>query len=117
MIETEVRFGRNLLIPDLAGWRRSRLRSLPKGPTMQLAPDWVCEGLSPSTSWLDKGRKREIYAKAGVSHMWLAHPRNHEIDVLRLDDKRYSIVKNVTRGRVVLEPFEKAINIDRLWEM
>ena len=117
LIEAEVRFGRNLLIPDLAGWRRSRLPPRPWGPTMQIAPDWVCEGLSPSTTWLDKGRKREIYAKAGVSHMWLAHPRNHEIDVMRLEGKRYSVVANVTRGRVVLEPFEKPINVDRLWEM
>lgn len=117
-IETEIRFGRNLLVPDLAGWRRSRMPDIPRrSSTMQTAPDWVCEGLSPSTSWLDKGRKREIYAKAGVGHMWLAHPRNQEIDVLRLEGKRYSIVANVTRGRAVLEPFAKAINIDRLWEM
>src|SRR6185503_13662535 len=42
VIEAEVRFGRNLLIPDLAGWRRGRLPPRPWPPTMQVAPDWVC---------------------------------------------------------------------------
>ena len=66
LIEPEIRFGKNLLVPDLAGWRRSRMPTMPDVATFKLAPDWVCEGLSPSTVGLDKGRKREIYGHAKV---------------------------------------------------
>src|SRR6185437_14097990 len=70
LAEPEVKIGKHLLVPDLAGWRRARMPVLPDITVFKLAPDWVCEGLSPSTAWLDKGRKREIYAKAGVGHLW-----------------------------------------------
>jgi len=36
------------MVPDLAGWRRERLPRIPAVPAMTLAPDWVCEVLSPA---------------------------------------------------------------------
>lgn len=39
-----------------------------------LAPDWVCEVLSPSTARLDRRRKLPIYARAEVEHVWLLDP-------------------------------------------
>jgi hypothetical protein len=48
-----------------------RLPSLPEEAFFSIAPDWVCEVLSPSTERIDRGRKLRVYAKAGVAHAWL----------------------------------------------
>lgn len=55
--EPELHFGNDVLVPDLAGWRRSRLPEVPAAAFMTLAPDWICEVLSPSTETLDRKKK------------------------------------------------------------
>ena len=62
--EPELHFGRNVLVPDLAGWRRTRLPRLPDAAYCSVFPDWVCEVLSPSTAALDRSKKLAIYAHA-----------------------------------------------------
>lgn len=47
--EPEVHLGEHVLVPDLAGWRRERMPNLPHTDWFDLAPDWVCEILSPAT--------------------------------------------------------------------
>lgn len=58
------------IVPDLAGWHRARLPALPDGP-ISIAPDWVCEILSPTTRAHDLKLKRPLYSRAGVSWMWI----------------------------------------------
>ena len=41
---------------------------------LPVPPLLVIEVLSPSTRHLDSGRKREIYAEAGVAHYWIVDP-------------------------------------------
>jgi Uma2 family endonuclease len=60
------------IVPDLAGWRQSRLPELPD--LIQVVPDWVCEILSPSNRWLDIRKKRPFYARVGVPFMWIVDP-------------------------------------------
>jgi hypothetical protein len=48
-IEPELHLGPDVLVPDLAGWRRERMPVFPDAPWTDLAPDWVCEILSPGT--------------------------------------------------------------------
>ena len=55
----------DVFVPDLAGWRRERLPKTPNAPALTLAPDWVCEILSPSTERLDRVRKLPAYARLG----------------------------------------------------
>jgi hypothetical protein len=43
--EPELHFAGNVLVPDLAGWRRERMALLPDAPFLTLAPDWICEVL------------------------------------------------------------------------
>jgi Uma2 family endonuclease len=59
----------DVLIPDLAGWRRERMPELPDVPHFTLAPDWACEVLSPSTRSLDRTKKLAIYRRERVSHV------------------------------------------------
>ena len=58
--EPELHFGDDVLVPDLAGWRRERMPELPDAAYFTLAPDWVCEVLSPSTRRIDLHGKRPI---------------------------------------------------------
>jgi Uma2 family endonuclease len=49
-----------------------------------MAPDWLCEVLSPSTQKIDRARKLRIYAREGVRHVWLVDPALRMLEVLRL---------------------------------
>ena len=75
VVEPELHLGDDILVPDLAGWRRTRMPSYPETAYSTLAPDWVCEILSPSTRRLDLEAKRPVYAREGVRHLWLVDPR------------------------------------------
>ena len=84
-VEPELHFGNDVLVPDLAGWRRERLPSPPKETYLTLAPDWICEVVSPSTESIDRGKKLRIYAREGVTHAWLLDPLRQSLEVLGLE--------------------------------
>jgi Uma2 family endonuclease len=117
LIEPELHFGENVLVPDLAGWRRDRLPRMPDEAFFTLAPDWVCEVLSPSTERIDRSRKLRMYAEAGVAHAWLVHPSQRTLEVLRLRDGAWTIVGVwEDAARVRAEPFEAVeLELGRLW--
>src|SRR5689334_21312184 len=52
LVEPELHFGENVLIPDLGAWKWERMPKLPKTAACELAPDWICEIFSPSSSKL-----------------------------------------------------------------
>jgi Uma2 family endonuclease len=85
LIEPELHFGNDVLVPDIAGWRRERLPTLSNDAYLTLAPDWVCEVLSPSTEAIDRGQKLRIYARERVVHAWLVDPLRQSLEVLALD--------------------------------
>jgi len=70
--EPELHLERHVVVPDLAGWRAERLAAEPEDSFIDIAPDWVCEIITPSTARLDRGPKRRIYAEAGVRRSPLA---------------------------------------------
>ena len=84
LYEPELHFGNDVLVPDFAGWRRERMPTLPSVAYLTLAPDWVCEILSPSTEALDRGKKLHRYAREGVGHVWLIEPLQQTLEVLSL---------------------------------
>ncbi len=53
LYEPELHLGSDVLVPDLAGWRRERLPYIGDEAYFTLPPDWVCEVLSPSTEKRD----------------------------------------------------------------
>lgn len=105
--EPELHVGEDVLVPDLAGWRRERLPELPDVAAFELSPDWVCEVLSPSTEALDRGSKSRIYAREGVPFVWLVNPRAQMLEVLELSEGTYRILA-VHHGdeRVRAVPFD-----------
>src|SRR5690606_743412 len=76
------------IVPDVAGWRKERLPVLPEGP-IAIAPDWVCEVLSPSTRAHDLKRKRPLYARAGVPWMWLVDVDARTLVASRLHEQSW----------------------------
>jgi Uma2 family endonuclease len=111
-----VRLGRDLLVPDLAGWRRERFVPIRKGP-YTVSPDWVCELLSPSTARVDRVQKMPAYARAGISYAWILDPTLRTLEVLRLQDGRWLILGvHQKQDKVRAEPFEAVeLDLSLLW--
>ena len=84
--EPELHLGGDVIVPDIAGWRRTRLPQLPDTAWFELAPDWVCEILSPSTARTDRALKMPIYARERVAHLWLVDPDARTLENYRLQD-------------------------------
>jgi Uma2 family endonuclease len=104
--------------PDLAGWRRERLASLPHSGPITLAPDWVCEILSSSTRGYDMLIKRQFYADIGVRHLWYVDPDARTLTVSRLEGGRWLELGVFGGDQVVrAEPFDSLeIPLGPWWE-
>jgi Uma2 family endonuclease len=115
--EPELHFGRDVVVPDLAGWKRTRLPQVPDAAYASLAPDWICEILSPSTVSLDRLKKLAIYAREQVPHAWLLDPIARTLEVLRLEAGRWVILTTHGGTDVVrVEPFiEIDLDLASLW--
>jgi Uma2 family endonuclease len=93
--EPELHLGRpepDVLVPDLAGWRRSRMPEMPDAAYFTLPPDWACEVLSDRTRKLDRTKKLPIYAREQVGHVWLVDPIARTLETLRLDGDTYRLI-------------------------
>jgi len=117
LFEPECHLGPDIVVPDIAGWRHERMPEIPNVPFFELAPDWVCEVVSPGTGHLDRVRKMPAYARDEVGHLWLVDPLARTLEVYRLADAHW-VLQN-SHGdteRVRAEPFD-AIEIDlsRWW--
>lgn len=115
--EPELHLGPQVLVPDVAGWRRTRLPHLPQIAYFTLPPDWICEVLSPSTERLDRGGKLRAYAEHGVRFAWLVDPVERTLDALRCDDGTWTRFAMHTGDTTVeVEPFEELpIDLALLW--
>jgi Uma2 family endonuclease len=112
-----VHLGKDVLVPDLAGWRRENLPQLPDKAFFELRPDWVCEILSPSTQRLDRTRKLPVYARERVLHVWLISPDVQTLEGMRLDGDSYRIVGIYRAADTVhAEPFDAVeLELAALW--
>jgi Uma2 family endonuclease len=117
LLEPELHLAGDVLVPDWAGWRRSRMPHPPESAYFPLAPDWICEVLSPSTSRLDRAQKLAIYAREGVGHAWLIDPDARTLEVLRLEHGRWTILTTYAGPEVArAEPFDEVeIELQALW--
>ena len=109
--EPEIHFGvfpdEEIIVPDLAGWRRSRMPERPVTAFVTLAPDWVCEILSPSTRHFDLGDKRDLYAREGVPYLWLVDPDARTLEAFALQERGWKPIAALADAATVsLPPFE-----------
>ena len=109
--EAELHLGiepeRHVIVPDLAGWRLERMPELPDEAHFKLPPDWVCEILSPSTARIDRTDKLAIYAEFGVGHAWYVDPAAKTLEVLALNNGRWTILStHKDNDPISAPPFE-----------
>jgi len=139
--EPELHLGEDVLVPDLAGWRRERMPELPETAWFGLAPDWVCDNfarskigppqagpkgepqgrgeqiLSPATARIDRGIKMGIYAREQVPFLWLVDPDARTLEVYRLEGPHWLLLTTLKEDDPVRQPpFDSTeFLLDRLW--
>jgi Uma2 family endonuclease len=86
--EPELHLHGDVLVPDLAAWRRVRMPEMPRAAAFELAPDWVCQVLSPSTAATDRTAKLRIYAREQVAHVWLVDPDARTLEAYRREQRQ-----------------------------
>ncbi|GMU61138.1 MAG: hypothetical protein AMXMBFR34_29010 [Myxococcaceae bacterium] len=122
LVEPELHFGDDVLVPDLAAWRRDRMPVLPAAdtPWLTLAPDWICEVLSPGTARLDKVQKRRIYARERVPFLWYVHPLERVLTAYQYEGPDYRELGTWGSEEDVklrVAPFEALeLDLPSLWE-
>jgi Uma2 family endonuclease len=104
--EPELHLGFDVVVPDIAGWKKERSSTLAEKAYIETAPDWICEILSPSTERYDRGIKRQIYAQAGVQYLWFVNPQEQVLEAFKLSGKDWLLIGTVIAGQEVsIEPF------------
>ncbi len=117
LFEPELHLGADILVPDLAGWRRERMPTLPETAFFPLAPDWVCEVLSPATAQMDRVDKLRIYAAHAVAYAWLVDPDARTLEVFALHEGRWRLETALKEADAVkAAPFDAiSFNLAALW--
>jgi len=115
--EPELHLHGDVLVPDLAGWRRERMPELPDATAFELAPDWICEVLSPSTAATDRAEKMPIYARERVAHLWLVDPIAKTLEACRFENGRWLLLGTWRDdAKVRVEPFDAfELELAGLW--
>jgi Uma2 family endonuclease len=117
LVEPEVHLRDDVVVPDIAGWRRQRLPRLPDSSWFPVAPDWVCEIVSPSTAPVDRTTKLAIYGREGVRHAWLVDPIACTLEVMAWHQGHWVTAATHTGQSVVrAAPFDTYdLDLSRVW--
>lgn len=117
LVEPELHLGEDVLVPDLAGWRKERLTPFPEETGITVPPDWACEILSPSTRRTDLTLKRDLYAAQGVPHLWLVDPDARTLEAFGLEGGRWVLLGALADDApVALPPFAAvSFTLGALW--
>ena len=117
MHEPELHLGEDILVPDVAGWRRARLPQVPETWDAVIAPDWVCETVADSTRDLDLHGKRPVYAREGIPHLWLVDPVDRTLEAFELHDGQWLLIASAKDDEPVsIRPFDAiTFSLGDLW--
>ncbi|HEY3356963.1 MAG TPA: Uma2 family endonuclease [Polyangia bacterium] len=117
LFEPELHLGDDVVVPDVAGWHRERLPTMPAEAYFVLPPDWVCEVVSPRSGQHDRVHKAAIYARAGVGHFWVVDPLERTLEVYRREGEAWlRLSAHGGDERVRAEPFAQVeLELGRWW--
>jgi Uma2 family endonuclease len=105
--EVDILLDRNVFRPDLAGWRREQMPSLPRERPLRVRPDWICEITSESNRSTDAVIKLRRYHQAGVAHYWILDQIDQTLTVHRHTRDGYLVALRASaEERVRAEPFD-----------
>ena len=112
LTEPELHFRENVLVPDLAGWRREHMPAIPQNHIFDIVPDWACEVISPTNGRLDRIKKMPTYGREGVPYLWIVDPLQQTLEAYRLADDAWQLFATHCENEVVrVAPFD-AIDIE-----
>jgi Uma2 family endonuclease len=93
---------------DIAGWRKERMPERPSG-VIELAPDWVCEIVSPGHERKDALQIFLLLQRHRVPFYWLIWPEDRVLIAHQLDADGYRVVKTISgESRARIPPFDEA---------
>ncbi|MEO1172437.1 MAG: Uma2 family endonuclease [Myxococcota bacterium] len=115
--EPELHLGGDVLVPDIAGWRVERLPALPETAYFEVAPNWLCEVLSPSTGRLDRTEKLPAYARQSIQHVWLVDPLQQTLEVFENRNHEWVLIATHAGAETFrAKPFEEVeFELAPLW--
>ena len=115
--QPELHLAEEIVVPDLAGWRRERMPEYPDTAYVTLVPDWVCEVLSPTTRKVDLHEKRPVYAREGVTHLWLIDPTDRMLEAFELHEGQWLLIGSAKDDDPVsIRPFDAiTFSLGELW--
>ena len=115
----ELHLGPHVIVPSIAGWPIARFpRGLPESWFMVPSPQWVCEMVSPPAKGYELHAKLEIYAGAGVEHLWLVDARARTVDAYAIGHHGWwSRSAQLVEGQAIsTPPFDTSpIPPDEIW--
>lgn len=117
LLEPELHLHPHILVPDLAGWRRERMPTLPSTDYFEIVPDWICEVLSPGTARVDRVQKMPIYAQCGVQYLWLIDPDLRTLEVYQLVGQHWQLQASFENDdSISIMPFDAiSFSLAELW--
>jgi len=98
----------DVLVPDIAAWRRLRMPVVGDVPFLDLVPDWVCDVLSPHNGTLVREHKLPAYQRHGVPYVWIIDPEARSFEAWAGGE----LQQRVTGGGVVSAPPFGALEIE-----
>lgn len=122
LFEPELHFGiepnEEIVVPDLAGWRRERTPGPDETAYFTTVPDWTCEFMSPSSRKGGRFEKPGIYASFGVEYYWLGDPAARALETFRLARGKWDKTGAFRDSDLVAAPpFDAvAFALGELWE-
>jgi len=103
----------DIVQPDLVVILNENVRKIT--PTkIKVAPNWVVEILSPSTSGNDQTIKKDLYERSGVTEYWVVDPFEQQVDQWILQNGKYVLAPKAGILRLtIVEHVE--IDLDTVW--
>jgi Uma2 family endonuclease len=89
----------NVYQPDLVFISKARKKRIIAEQGVEGAPDLVIEILSPRTARLDRGVKRNIYARTGVRELWIVDPDSEQVEVFDLTENAERPVASYSKAQ------------------
>ncbi len=119
LFEPELHLGKkpDIMVPDLAGWRKQHMPVVPDVAWFDLPPDWICEVISPASTFKDRVLKMPIYGEQGVEWLWLVDPEHRTLEAYQLINKRWTVLGTWGDNDLArIEPFDAIeIPLKTLW--
>ena len=98
--------------PDLLFVSRDREEQLIKRDNVRGAPDLVIEILSPSSAKADRGLKRELYGRYGVTEYWLVDPIAETVLIHRQRGGVLAATHTFSREQTLRSPLLAGLELD-----